>query len=305
MLIRNAAVYNGRNFDRETDVRLLDGRIAETGRNLRLESGQNVTELGGDFLLPRFVDVHIHAFGGRDTMQGEEAVRAMSRALLKLGVSAFCPTTMSADPEETRRAIEGIRAVMERPETEGARVLGAHMEAPFLQESKAGAQRKEFFTDTSMEKLEMLTRGDFAAVKLITVAPERDGSEDFIRQATAAGIRISLGHSDADAACVHRAADEGADRATHLFNASSPYYTSYFVPFGTGYAPFLMGKVVDMFYFPLIVTTWPQWMPMVGGDEFVFFSPVFNFADANISVGVVLLLLFYRKQISQMTLKRE
>ena len=90
-----------------------------------------------------------------------------------------------------------------------------------------------------------------------------------------------------------------------LFNASSPYYTSYFVPFGTGYAPFLMGKVVDMFYFPLIVTTWPQWMPMVGGDEFVFFSPVFNFADANISVGVVLLLLFYRKQISQMTLKRE
>lgn len=90
-----------------------------------------------------------------------------------------------------------------------------------------------------------------------------------------------------------------------LFNASSPYYTSYFVPFGTGYAPFLMGKVVDMFYFPLIVTTWPQWVPLVGGDEFIFFSPVFNFADASISVGVVLLLLFYRKQISQMTLKRE
>lgn len=90
-----------------------------------------------------------------------------------------------------------------------------------------------------------------------------------------------------------------------LFNASSPYYTSYFVPFGTGYASFLMGKVVDMFYFPLIVTTWPQWMPWVGGDEFVFFSPVFNFADACISVGVVLLVLFYRKEISQISLKRE
>lgn len=83
-----------------------------------------------------------------------------------------------------------------------------------------------------------------------------------------------------------------------LFNASSPYYISYLVPFGTGYAPFLMGKVVDMFYFPLIVTTWPEWMPWVGGNEFVFFSPVFNFADASISVGVVLLVLFFRNEIS-------
>ena len=82
-----------------------------------------------------------------------------------------------------------------------------------------------------------------------------------------------------------------------IFNASSEFYTSYFVPFGTGYAPFLMGKVVDMFYFPLIVTTWPQWVPMVGGDEFVFFSPIFNFADSAISVAVVILLLFYRKEI--------
>ena len=90
-----------------------------------------------------------------------------------------------------------------------------------------------------------------------------------------------------------------------MFNASSEAYTSYFVPFGTGYAPFLMGKVVDMFYFPLIVTTWPEWVPFWGGDEFIFFSPVFNYADANISVGVVLLLLFYRKEISQISLKRE
>ena len=90
-----------------------------------------------------------------------------------------------------------------------------------------------------------------------------------------------------------------------VFNASSDFYTSYFVDFGTGYAPFLMGKVVDMFYFPLIVTTWPEWVPYFGGHEFVFFSPVFNFADANISVGVVLLLIFYRKEISRINLKRE
>ena len=90
-----------------------------------------------------------------------------------------------------------------------------------------------------------------------------------------------------------------------LFNESSPYYLSYLVDFGTGYAPFLMGKVVDMFYFPLIETEWPTWMPFVGGQHFVFFSPVFNFADASISVSVVLLLLFYREEISKITLKKE
>lgn len=89
------------------------------------------------------------------------------------------------------------------------------------------------------------------------------------------------------------------------FTSSSEFYTSYLVPFGSGYAPFLMGKVVDMFYFPLIETDWPQWMPFVGGDHFVFFSPVFNFADASISVGVVLLLLFYRKEISEISLKKD
>ncbi|MDE6354646.1 MAG: lipoprotein signal peptidase [Prevotella sp.] len=88
-----------------------------------------------------------------------------------------------------------------------------------------------------------------------------------------------------------------------IFNASSDFYTSYFVPFGSGYAPFLMGKVVDMFYFPLIVTTWPQWMPFVGGEDFIFFSPIFNFADASISVGFVLLLLFFREELSTISLQ--
>ena len=90
-----------------------------------------------------------------------------------------------------------------------------------------------------------------------------------------------------------------------IFNASSEFYTSYLVPFGSGYAPFLMGKVVDMFYFPLIVTTWPDWVPVVGGDPYVFFSPIFNFADSAISVGVVLLLLFYRKEISEISFKKK
>ena len=79
-----------------------------------------------------------------------------------------------------------------------------------------------------------------------------------------------------------------------IFSGASPEYASYLVPWGTGYAPFLEGRVVDMFYFPLIVTTYPDWFPVWGGERFVFFSPIFNFADASISVSVVSLLLFCR-----------
>lgn len=78
-----------------------------------------------------------------------------------------------------------------------------------------------------------------------------------------------------------------------VFTVSTPYNISELVPFGQGYAPLLQGKVVDMFYFPLF--EWPEWLPLIGGN--VFFSPVFNFADSCISVGMVLLVIFYRSEI--------
>ncbi len=90
-----------------------------------------------------------------------------------------------------------------------------------------------------------------------------------------------------------------------VFCGSSPYFTSFFVDFGTGYAPFLQGRVVDMFYFPLIVTTYPEWFPVWGGQPFIFFSPVFNFADACISVGVVAMLLFCRKELTMLNRQHE
>lgn len=85
-----------------------------------------------------------------------------------------------------------------------------------------------------------------------------------------------------------------------IFSGASADYVSYFVPWGSGYAPFLEGRVVDMFYFPLIVTDYPDWFPFWGGQKFVFFSPIFNFADASISVSVVALLLFCRQELQRL-----
>ena len=80
-----------------------------------------------------------------------------------------------------------------------------------------------------------------------------------------------------------------------IFSESTYKDLAQFVTIGEGYAPWFYGKVVDMFYFPLIETNWPSWMPFVGGEHFIFFSPIFNFADAAISCGMVALLLFYNR----------
>ena len=82
-----------------------------------------------------------------------------------------------------------------------------------------------------------------------------------------------------------------------IFSESTHSLIAQFVPIGEGYSDWFYGKVVDMFYFPLIETNWPEWMPFVGGEHFIFFSPIFNFADAAISCGIIALILFYGKYL--------
>ena len=86
-----------------------------------------------------------------------------------------------------------------------------------------------------------------------------------------------------------------------VFSASTHTQIASWVPMGQGYADWLHGKVVDMFYFPIIDTYWPDWMPFVGGEHFIFFSPIFNFADASISCGIIALLIFYSHYLNMGT----
>lgn len=89
-----------------------------------------------------------------------------------------------------------------------------------------------------------------------------------------------------------------------IFEASYPGHVASMVPWGEGYSSLLHGKVVDMLYFPLFSGTWPDWVPMVGGEEFLFFRFIFNVADSAITVGVILILLFYRKTLSYSLLSK-
>lgn len=221
LLIKNATVFDGSAFVNGLSLRVNRGIITEVWNELKSMPGEEVLDLQEDYLLPGFVDVHIHAFHGADTMQGEAAVRSMSRELRKIGIAAFCPTTMSASIEDTQRAIDGIRAVMDSPEPKGAHVLGVHMEAPFLNMGMAGAQRKAFLMNPEWNAFLRMTSGHLNAVRIVTLAPELEGSKAFIRQAVAAGIHVSIGHTDASAEIVHKAADWGAKHVTHTFNAQS------------------------------------------------------------------------------------
>ena len=223
MLIVNAQAYRNHAFVRER-IRIRDGMILEAGPDLAEEPGEEILDCGGDYIIPGFVDVHIHAFRGYDVMRGENDIRAMAVELRKEGVAAFCPTTMTATLEETAFAMAGVRAVRLSPGPGEAGVIAAHMEGPFLSEKHAGAQRKDCFLNPDWALFLEMTDGHPEDARLITLAPEKPGAREFILKAVKAGVAVSVGHTDATAEQTHDAADLGANHVTHTFNAQTPLH---------------------------------------------------------------------------------
>lgn len=221
MLIRGGIAFIDGKFVR-ADVRIENGRIAQVGE-LAPVGGEDVRAADGLFVLPGFVDIHIHGFGGHDCMRGEDDVRAMSRELAKTGVAAFVPTTMSAGEADTHAALAGIQRVVGKQEPGGAAVLGAHMEAPFLSKKHMGAQLGDCLQLPDIAAFERMTRG-IGIVRMMTIAPELPGALDFIREMTRRGIVTCAAHSDATAEDVHAAADAGLSQITHIFNAQTPLH---------------------------------------------------------------------------------
>ena len=158
-------------------LRAPNGKIAQIG-DLQPREGEEIRSAAGLYVLPGLVDIHIHAYAGADCMRGEDDVRRMSEGLLKTGVAAFMPTTMSAPIEATNRALRAIQAVRDMPCEKGAAVLGAHMEAPFLCEKYKGAQLGECLMNPSVEAYEAMTRGT-DCVRMMTLAPELPGALGF------------------------------------------------------------------------------------------------------------------------------
>ncbi len=191
-----------------------DGRIV----SLRGERVPRDSTPPGPWILPGFIDGHVHGGDGADVMEGEASVRRMARFHLTRGVTSLLATTMTASVADIRAALAGIEAVRQASAAGEATVLGTHLEGPFLSPAKLGAQPPAMLEPDVALALELHR---ISPLSVATLAPELAGALPLIKALQGLGVRAQLGHTCASAACVERAMNAGATGFTHLFNAMS------------------------------------------------------------------------------------
>lgn len=174
----------------------------------------------GGYILPGLIDVHIHGYLGEDTSNASsEGVRKMAAGLIKNGVTAFLPTTMTVAKDQIDASVQSVRVLMEESKSWlGSQILGVHAEGPFINVKRKGAQNEECIIPPDADWV--IKNSD--VIKYITLAPEVDEGFAAIRALTEAGIAVSMGHTDADYETAAAAVDAGVRSTTHLFNAMSP-----------------------------------------------------------------------------------
>jgi N-acetylglucosamine-6-phosphate deacetylase len=195
-------------------------------------------DLSGHFLIPGFIDVHVHGLHGVDALDDAGAIDTIAGLLPRFGVTAFCPTSVACPPDALERMLAAVRRARERP-PQGARVLPAHLESNFINPEYKGAQpgacirsprppaarptdeaaREGDFTAGDILKVIAQARAD---IGILTIAPELDGALDLIADLVQHGHRVSLGHSGASFDAALAGIDAGATQATHLFNRMPP-----------------------------------------------------------------------------------
>ena len=184
----------------------------------------------GGYVVPGFIDVHIHGVEGLDTLDEGDPIAELSRRLPRYGVTGFCPTSLACDPAALRRMLSGIRRARTRPHA-GARVLPAHLESNFLNPDFKGAQPLECLRVprgpspegefTGEDILEVIA-GSRPDVGILTIAPELDGALELVASLVGHGHFVSLGHSGATFEQAIAGIEAGATQATHLFNRMPP-----------------------------------------------------------------------------------
>jgi N-acetylglucosamine-6-phosphate deacetylase len=197
-----AALVGGELVD--GDVELVDGRVAAVGVG---------APRGSRIAAPGFVDLQVNGYARVDfSVPGEDGYEVAGAALLADGVTAFQPTIVTAELDSMLGSLARVRAV-----EPGPRVIGAHLEGPFISPARQGAHDPGAIRPPDLAALDSLLAG--GAVSQMTLAPEVPGALDLIDALVRRGVTVSCGHTDADAAAAHLAFDRGASGVTHLFNA--------------------------------------------------------------------------------------
>lgn len=171
---------------------------------------------GDDYILPGFIDLHVHGGAGRDVMEGGDAIHAIAALHAQHGTTSLLATTMTAPPDEIVAALRAIGAAVKTRRPGAARVLGAHLEGPYINPGKLGAQ-PHYASVASLAEVQRLAT--YAPLTLITLAPELEGHLALVRALTDAGMRVQIGHTLGSYEDGVAALEQGAAGFTHLFNA--------------------------------------------------------------------------------------
>ncbi len=219
MLIKNANILCGdtRRFS-NTTLTVKNGKIAAFGE----QSDDDIFDADGGFVLPGMIDTHIHGFVGVEFASRDGAFTKAQQVLVKDGVTGFAATIRCLPFDEMLAAEENAVRRMNEPSV-GAKVLGIHSEGPFVSTVRRGAMYPPDITCTVEAVGQMIDAGN-GALKLMTIAPERENATEVIAFAAARGLTCAMGHTDATFEEATAAVDAGASRATHIFNAMRPLY---------------------------------------------------------------------------------
>ena len=198
---------------------LFDEKIA--GLSETVPEGAEIIDAKGRYVAPGLVDIHIHGYLGEDTSDGSvEGIRKMAEGIVKNGVTAWLPTTMTVSYDDLRHAFDAVRALMDKKNNpKGAQIMGVHAEGPFINPSKKGAQAVEYIRPADAPFL--IENSD--VIRIVTIAPEMPGALDCIREVTEkTSILVSMGHTAANYETAKAGIEAGVRHATHLFNAMTP-----------------------------------------------------------------------------------
>lgn len=203
-------------------------KITQDIGNAKAHSSHQIFDLNGLTLFPGFIDVHIHGAVGVDTMEATtDDLARVAQFLARAGVTAWLPTLVPApvaDYQNAAKAIERLIVAQDESETPAAaRALGLHYEGPYINSAQCGALRPPYFrTYTKPAEVSDLPVANLpGAIRMITVAPEVEGGIELIRELTARGWIVSIGHTRADVGTLEAACTAGARHMTHFFNAMS------------------------------------------------------------------------------------